>query len=1178
MAKISLRSYYHEIEGLIDKGQTEEAVAHCRHILLSFPKLLAAYRLMGKALLETRQYSDAADLFQRVLSSTPDDFVSQVGMSIIREDSGTLDAAIWHMERAFEVQPYNVAIQDELRRLYGRRDGVEPPKVRLTRGALARMYAKGNLYQQAIAELRAGLLDEATRVDLQVVLARMYFLSRQRIEAVDTCSALLKKLPYCLEANRILSIILPETGRKADAQVYLQRVQELDPYMIHADPEAVTSEAVPENIMMIERLDYQKNDTSAGRSSQPAWAASLGVNLNEFSPKQEEAVPYWLASIQQKVAADSKKDEAPKPEQTPAEESKTISPFIFEESLPEPINHPADKQAEAIEPPTLVGQSTIDGQLDKTEISSQASSTDETELPAWLSDLESTTQPADSQPSGEILPDWMKEAGWVTVTNETIAEQVSDTSDTLATQGQPGEEIAKADLPDWLKAMAPEGALEENVTPMEEKVTFGEEEQPVAIPMSAPLEESVPGVNLEDQDAALAWLEGLAANQGAAEAELTTRPEERRETPPSWVQEGVFAESKTEAPVQAEGDTMPAAGLPQELVSAAQTVEPRAAEAQIEAPSEISETDLPDWLKELSDQSVTARQMEEPAGYEKPGEPAELPDWLLSIDSGSTISSAPSPEEVSIKQDQAAPSLEGEPFAETPSETGPRTMKVWEEQGAVEIPVSAPLEESVPGVNLNDQDAAMAWLESLAAKQGAAEEELTTRPEARLETPPTWVEEITEKTIPAAPTPEVEAQIEQLAEPPTQIEAASTAEIGTTIEETPKPIEPTITEGQAEQPAQVSGGELPDWLQEISMEGQPSDLPQKAPSLEAPETAGLPDWLQEIGVEEERIDQGELKTAAEPFVENVPPQSEEAQLQPQAALSDEDAAMAWLESLAAKQGVPEEELTTRPEERPEGPPAWVKLEEGIDATQTVVAEPEPVVEEQPAVEELPGAPAEPAPLSEKPPVEEEVPLPDWLAEMAAAGETPSTPETTHIEAEVSLEAPEIAPAHLVNINTASLVELESLPGMGFILAQAIINHREKHGALSQVDDLAAVEGFTPGIVAEIRNKITAEHPATKGTETAPEVKGLASEEEYAAELMKARNAMVASNVERTLTYYEQLIKQEQLLPEVIRDLHEALYRYPVDATIWTTLGDAYMRNNQLQEALDAYVKAEELIR
>ena len=80
-------------------------------------------------------------------------------MSIIREDEGNLDEAIWHMERAFEAQPSNAAIQSELQRLYGRRDGVTPPRIRMTRGALAHMYMQGELYPQAISETRA-VLDE----------------------------------------------------------------------------------------------------------------------------------------------------------------------------------------------------------------------------------------------------------------------------------------------------------------------------------------------------------------------------------------------------------------------------------------------------------------------------------------------------------------------------------------------------------------------------------------------------------------------------------------------------------------------------------------------------------------------------------------------------------------------------------------------------------------------------------------------------------------------------------------------------------------------------------------------------------------------------------------------------------------------------------------------------------
>jgi cytochrome c-type biogenesis protein CcmH/NrfG len=60
--------------------------------------------------------------------------------------------------------------------------------------------------------------------------------------------------------------------------------------------------------------------------------------------------------------------------------------------------------------------------------------------------------------------------------------------------------------------------------------------------------------------------------------------------------------------------------------------------------------------------------------------------------------------------------------------------------------------------------------------------------------------------------------------------------------------------------------------------------------------------------------------------------------------------------------------------------------------------------------------------------------------------------------------------------------------------------------------------------------------------------------------------------------YNKLIKKGKYLDETIRDLRESLYRYPVEVNIWQTLGDAYMRANRLQEALDAYNKAEELLR
>src|SRR3989337_245400 len=122
MSRISLKAYNQEIEGLIDAHQFDQAVAHAQYILRYYPKHIDTYRLLGKAYLESQRYGDASDIFIRVLSTIPDDFVSHVGMSIIREDEGNLDEAFWHMQRAFEPQPANSAIQGELRRLHGRRE------------------------------------------------------------------------------------------------------------------------------------------------------------------------------------------------------------------------------------------------------------------------------------------------------------------------------------------------------------------------------------------------------------------------------------------------------------------------------------------------------------------------------------------------------------------------------------------------------------------------------------------------------------------------------------------------------------------------------------------------------------------------------------------------------------------------------------------------------------------------------------------------------------------------------------------------------------------------------------------------------------------------------------------------------------------------------------------------
>ncbi len=87
-----------------------------------------------------------------------------------------------------------------------------------------------------------------------------------------------------------------------------------------------------------------------------------------------------------------------------------------------------------------------------------------------------------------------------------------------------------------------------------------------------------------------------------------------------------------------------------------------------------------------------------------------------------------------------------------------------------------------------------------------------------------------------------------------------------------------------------------------------------------------------------------------------------------------------------------------------------------------------------------------------------------------------------------------------------------------------------------------------------------------------------AEDKDAETLAAAQAALNANQLNEAMQVYARLIKKNRLLEEVIHDLREAISRFPVDIIAWQTLGDACMRAKRLQDALDAYTKAEELLR
>jgi competence protein ComEA len=61
---------------------------------------------------------------------------------------------------------------------------------------------------------------------------------------------------------------------------------------------------------------------------------------------------------------------------------------------------------------------------------------------------------------------------------------------------------------------------------------------------------------------------------------------------------------------------------------------------------------------------------------------------------------------------------------------------------------------------------------------------------------------------------------------------------------------------------------------------------------------------------------------------------------------------------------------------------------------------------------------------------------------------------------------------LININTASQAELESLPGIGPTTAQKIIQYREQNGPFVNTQDIINVSGIGPGTYERIKDLIT----------------------------------------------------------------------------------------------------------
>jgi tetratricopeptide (TPR) repeat protein len=1307
MAKVSLRIYNREIETMVDRGQLDEAISHCRHILNVFPKHLETYRLLGKAYLEARRYSEATDIFQRVLMAVPDDFVSHVGMSIISDEQNDMDAAIWHMERAFEVQPSNAAIQAELQRLFGRRDGVEPPKIRLTRGALAHMYIQGELYPQAIAEINAVLEEDRERQDMQVLLARAYFHGGQKNEAAGVCAQLLRRYPYCLDANRVLIELLPESEKGESPQVYRNRVNELDPYATFTTGSVFHTEEAPDAAVSLDRLDWDGQPVDLGHE----WKDAQGIGLTSQKPADDEQ-PDWLksgltpGSFSASVPSDEpapvygSDDDIPDflreagwgkdsgtfqedPGVVDSSEEITEEPTLEEGDLPDWIKAMAptgtDIGASAPQEEDLTQDDVPDwlqGLGSAQDMSLTGQTMEEGDVPDWLAAMkpESDT-PQEEQPQDEVLAEPTSEADlpdWIAaMKSEGVPQQ-----DEQLQEEFPAEPASDSDLPDWLADMKPEGIEAQEEQPAEEMTaeTTGEDDLP----------DWISALKSEDAASQESQPEEAAATEPIGEEDL-----------PDWI---AALKPETVAPQEerpAEEMTAQQTGeddLPDWIAA----LKPAGGEPQEEQPEEsviaepTGDDDLPDWLRSV--QAEEDKFAVQQASADVPEEPVQefpevsgesLSDWQIgdeevastvtfdATDTGALGTTAAEQddaiawlESLAAKHGAKPEELVTDPNAR--KETAPdwvQQARAVKEQESVEPPVSqeeplvepsaelpdfeaearvepgeatsagaVPIETGAPVPSAEEQDDAIAWLESLAAKHGAKAEELVTDPNARKDTAPEWVQRAAEAGSAAQLPAKEEAPPEEPAESiPEWIEAAK-EEAGSLYDE--------LEDTQPREPVKPAADETGVWLRDLETEAGVKGDQEPAAEPEASamglDDDGTPDWLREL--------EGEMPQASPPVegsAQEVPdwlssldaePSQEETEPAPEEETSE---VPDWLSEIKADASVLESTPTS--EEERQGVPDWLQeaeqepsgdklspLQEEVSEADASPASEESVSEEIPDwLSQVEHEPAEPVSYATPPSDEGEISEPEQADEfrpVEAAAESTEPDFTDWLksidakdtEAEVS-ETPaeetasEDLPSWLAGLEEEE-AQQEAIRSTDEDLPAWLRGMDEQKPVLAEptaptdwhpaeVETPAVEEPAREPVMEEPSVEVTPPPPSEPVSKAEPEPAAPPERERYVEPVTRSRSGMTGmlssaqdplltqaqleltrGNVSGALDNYGKLIRKGKMLDEIIFDLREAQYRFPVDVSIMQALGDAYMRANRLQDALDAYTKAEELLR
>ncbi|GIL08712.1 MAG: hypothetical protein BroJett033_2230 [Chloroflexota bacterium] len=612
----------------------------------------------------------------------------------------------------------------------------------------------------------------------------------------------------------------------------------------------------------------------------------------------------------------------------------------------------------------------------------------------------------------------------------------------------------------------------------------------------------------------MAWLETLAKRQGAHEGFTTAANVDVPEIDPStvtidepgYVPYGETPPARPAAPPAPPAQVAP----PAAVVPPAPPVEPArlpfADEEQETQPAPASRAAQGlAWLESLAaDQGgdfpqidLSALTVEPPAPAAPPPPVANPLDWLESLVEGQEAAAAP-------------------PAPPTPA-------------AHVDDPLAAGVDP-------------MLWLESLARRQGARVEELTTAADIPLpDAPPpppaadpaAWLESM------AAESGFVEEEAaggdEQMSDvavqralragaeiPPDQMAAFLDRQLARQIDAGELSAQALDDEAEAEPAftfdpdAPLVPGEIPAWLLEQVQIPPAADVPQPPPLIEEivepPAVLDLPDWLRDDFVVDSVPELEDIFAAEEPA-------------QAASAASFIDLSDPWVEAFEQEELMPDVNSGVVPD--------WYARNLSDPARQA-------------AVERLArGEPDEAA----------ELPLETYLT----PGEPEAVPEWA--AADITEAIPSAVPDWLRDtVEPAAEVEIPDW------LAEAAIDPTEIPDWLR--DTVEPPAPARPEPLPPAPAPAPVHHPPAPTPAPAP-----AAALDLETVLASARASAYAGDVSAGLAGYEQIIRANTALDTVVEDLTRLVEQHSKNPAVYRVLGDGLMRQGRLQAALDTYRKA-----